>query len=125
MVTPYLDEVQQKIGEVYQREAGWRVVESHGGVSKNWEIAAVEEGTLKGQLREVLGRMSKDAEGRKVVSTFCTNLKAAHLAGEWEREFEEEGLLLLDTVSTVVWECLRILGRGRGEVRGWGRLFDL
>ncbi|KPI43383.1 uncharacterized protein AB675_7027 [Cyphellophora attinorum] len=128
MITPYLDAVQSKIGEVYAKEANWEIVESHLGVSKNWDIAATTEETLEKQMAEVVkaqAGMPRTKSRQMVVSPFCTNLRAAHLAGKWEKEYEKYGLVVLDTVATVVWECLKMLGRPKGEIKGWGKLFEL
>lgn len=126
-VTPYLDDVQRRIEEVYLREANWEIISSNLGVSKNWDIAAVDQPTLERQLGDVVKQLKAKSGGGKptVVSTFCTNLKAAHLAEKWEKEYEADGLIVLDTVTTVIWECLQIIGRPKGEIKGWGRLFEL
>ncbi|KAB5572169.1 putative Asp/Glu racemase [Coniochaeta sp. 2T2.1] len=123
-VTPYLDEVQGRIVEVYTR-AGYEVVaESHLGISRrNVDIAAVGEERLDGQVREVMEKGRAKGEEVQVVTTFCTNLVAAQRVERWEREYD--GVVFLDTVATVVWDMLRIVGVEKGKVRGWGRLFDL
>lgn len=54
--------------------------------------------------------------------TFCTNLKAAHLAQKWEGQY---GIPVLDSVSTVIWDMLRMKGLAKGSIQGWGRIFDL
>jgi maleate isomerase len=59
--------------------------------------------------------------GPEAISTFCTNLKAAHLAEELEAE---TGVPIYDTISTVVWKSLRIAGYDTTRVKGWGRLFQ-
>jgi maleate isomerase len=60
-----------------------------------------------------------------VVSSFCTNLKAARLAERWEGMFE--GIVVADTVATVVWDALRLVGREeeRRQIKGWGKMFQL
>lgn len=120
LVTPYVDDVQARIVQVYEN-AGWGVVESHLGVSENVKIVEVGELVLGRQMKEVLEGLEE--EGTKVVSTFCTNLRAAQLVEGWEREFERS--VVLDTVATVIWDCLKIVGRDPSEVKGWGKLFDL
>jgi len=54
------------------------------------------------------------------ITTFCTNLRAAHLVEALEAE---TGILVYDTISTVVWKSLRLAGVDTRELRGWGRLF--
>ena len=123
LVTPYLDDVQAAIVRQYVG-AGYKVIESHLGVSENWRIAGVTEETLRGQVGDVVRREAEGGAKVQAVTTFCTNLRAAHMAEDWEREF---GVPVLDTVSTVVWDALRIVGRGEEAkaIKGWGRLFEL
>lgn len=127
LVTPYVDDVQAAIVKQYQGH-GYGVRESHLGVSENWRIAAITEQTLGGQVREVVkgkdGGEVAEAEKVQAVTTFCTNLRAAHMAETWEKEF---GVPMLDTVSTVVWDALRIVGRVEEAkaIKGWGKLFEL
>jgi maleate isomerase len=119
LVTPYLDDVQSRIVRVYSA-AGYQVAaESHLGLSENVGFAKISEETLDAQVREVTDKGRGQVQA---ISTFCTNLVAAHMAAKWEAEY---GLPVLDTVSTVIWDMLRIAGVERGRVRGWGSLFDL
>ena len=60
--------------------------------------------------------------GAKVVTTFCTNLVAARYVEVWEKEMD---IIVLDTVATVLWDMLKIVGVDPKEVKGWGRLFEL
>lgn len=119
LVTPYLDDVQARIVEVYSK-AGYEVVaESHSRISTNVAIADVSEEMLDRQVKEVM-EMGKGEVG--AISTFCTNLIAAQRASKWEEEY---GVPVLDTVSTVIWDMLRIKRYERGAVKGWGKLFEL
>lgn len=94
LVTPYLDEVQSRIVQVYSR-AGYDVVaESHLGKFKNVEFAQIGEEMLDAQVR----------------------------AAEWEAEL---GIPVLDSVSTIIWDMLRITRVQNGRVKGWGKLFEL
>lgn len=119
LVTPYLDNVQARILEVYAA-AGYEVVaESHLRVSENLRIAEIDRHTLNDQVASVV------AEGKgeiKAISTFCTNLHAAQLVAGWEDQY---GLPVLDSVATVVWDMLRLVKFERNSIKGWGRLFEL
>ena len=57
----------------------------------------------------------------QAITTFCTNLRAAPLAQQVEREL---GIPLLDTVSTTVWGMLRTAGVPTAQVAGWGGMFQ-
>ena len=123
LVTPYRSDVQAAILANYAA-AGYEIAaESHLGRTVNVEFAQIDEATLDGQVRDVVSRARQQrGEGLLAVSTFCTNLSAAQYAAKWERE---HGVPVLDTVSTVVWDMLRITGHGKGTITGWGSLFAL
>ena len=115
LVTPYTQDVQQRIVENY-RSLGIEVVaERHLGIRVNYDFAAVEPATLLALMREVA------ADRPQAITTFCTNLRAAPMAQQVEREL---GIPLLDTVSTTVWGMLRTAGRSPAQVIGWGEMFQ-
>jgi maleate isomerase len=115
LVTPYLDDVQQKIVANYERSGFHCVAERHLGLHVNFSFSEVTEDQIRAMVREVA------KNGPEAISTFCTNLKAAHLAEELEAE---TGVPIYDTISTVVWKSLRIAGYDTTRVKGWGRLFQ-
>lgn len=121
LVTPYLDDVQSRIVSVY-KDAGYEVVaESHLGISDNVAIADVGEETLDRQVKQVM----TDGGGRvQAISTFCTNLVAAHKAEQWESGY---GVPVFDTVATVLWDMFQLKGYQKGalEIHGWGSIFEL
>lgn len=115
LVTPYTADVQQRIVDNY-RSLGIEVVaERHLNISVNHDFALVEPERLKALIREVA------AARPQAVATYCTNLRAAHLAVEMEAELD---IPLLDTVSTTVWGQFRAAGADPAQVRGWGQLFS-
>ncbi|MGO4332363.1 aspartate/glutamate racemase family protein [Cupriavidus sp. 2TAF22] len=114
LVTPYLDDVQQRIRQNYERHGLRCTAERHLDLHVNYSFAEVEEDTIRRMVREVA--QHKPA----AITTFCTNLRAAHLAQELEAE---TGIPVYDTISTVVWKSLRLAGVDTRELRGWGRLF--
>lgn len=92
--------------EVMGNEGYEVVAESHLNRTVNVDFADVGEDVLDRQVGDVVGRM-RGGEERKVVSTFCTNLRAAQRVEFWEGKYP--GLVVLDTVATVVWDMLRIV----------------
>jgi len=117
LVTPYLDDVQAAIVSTYGA-AGYEVkAESHLRKTINVEFAKVSETTLDGQMEEVIGQM----EGPKVVTTFCTNLRAAQRVHFWEEKYRD--LYVFDTTATVVWDMLRMAGVDSKGITQWGKLF--
>lgn len=120
LVTPYLDDVQATIVSTYAK-AGYEVVaESHLNKTINVEFAKVSEDTLDGQMEEVVAQLGS---GKKVVSTFCTNLRAAQRAKHWEEKYES--LYVFDTTATVVWDMLRMAGIDAKRIEGWGKMFEM
>ncbi len=115
LLTPYTADVQERIVRNYGAIGVEVVAEQHLGISVNHDFALVEPTTLLGSMRELA------AARPQAFTTFCTNLRAAPLAQQVEREL---GIPLLDTVSTTVWGMLRAVGADPARIRGWGRLFD-
>ncbi|RVX68153.1 hypothetical protein B0A52_08661 [Exophiala mesophila] len=126
MVTPYLDEMNRKIVENYQ-SLGIKVtaVEKGLGIVDNHEIRRVGVDVLDRLVGEVVEGMKKGETDVKltVLSTFCTNLSAAQRVSYWEEKYD--GLIVLDSVSTVVWGTLHLLGLDTSIVKGWGKMFDI
>jgi maleate isomerase len=114
LVTPYVGEVQELTVEHYRGIGVECVAERHLGLSVNFEVSEVEPDTLRSLLREVASSRPE------AMTTLCTNLRAAQLVDELEREL---GIPIYDSVATVVWQALRLVGIDPRAVRGWGRLF--
>jgi maleate isomerase len=115
IVSPYLDNVQNRIINNYA-QAGIRVTaESHLSISENFAFAEVTANTLTRQVETV-------AQARPaVIATYCTNLYSAHLAAEWEARF---GIPVFDTTTTVVWKMLRMCEIDTSRLTGWGQLMQ-
>ncbi len=114
LATPYLGDVQQRIVANYQRSGFDCSAERHLELHVNYSFAEVEADTIRRMVRELA------KEDVQAITTFCTNLHAAHLAEELEAE---TGIPLYDTISTVVWKSLRLAGVDTRALKGWGRLF--
>ena len=116
LVTPYMDDVQQLIISNYQ-SVGIEIgagMERHLRIERNTDIAEIGEDVLDGMVEEVV------RGGVEAVSTFCTNLVAAQRVDYWERK---HGIPVLDTVTIVVWDMLRVLGVEAKGVEGWGMIW--
>ena len=115
LVTPYTQDVQQRIVANY-RTLGIEVVdERHLGIRVNHDFAGVDPQRLRALMEEVAGAHPQ------AITTFCTNLRAAQLAPQIERSL---GIPLLDTVSTTVWGMVRAAGGSPAAITGWGSLFQ-
>ncbi len=114
LVSPYRDDVQQKIVSNYGASGFECVAECHLGIQENYAFSEVSADQLRAMTREV-------AEARPdAITIFCTNLRGAPLVAELEREL---GIPVYDTIATVVWKSLRLAGADPRRVDGWGRLF--
>jgi len=115
LLSPYTEDVQQRIIENYQRVGIDVVASSHESIRVNFDFSGVEPDTL-------LDRMSSMVPARpEAFVTYCTNLRAAQLAQYVE---EHWGIPLLDTVSTTIWGMLRMAGADSGGIKGWGVLYE-
>lgn len=115
LVTPYLDNVQQRIIANYARLGIRCTAERHLDLSKNFEFSEVSEQTLERLVKEVAQAHPQ------AITTFCTNLHAAPLARALEAQ---TGIPLYDTISTVLWKSMQLAGIDTRELRGWGQLFS-
>jgi maleate isomerase len=114
LVTPYLNDVQNAIIANYATIGVDMTKEDHLGKSTNTDFGAVSE--------ETLDKMVANVAAMKVpaITTFCTNLYAAQRVAYWE---ETHGIIVLDTVTTVVWDMLRYLKVDSSSLeKKWGKL---
>ena len=115
LVTPYLDDVQQRIIANYSA-AGYECVgERHLRLQDNYSFCEVTAAQIKDMVREV-AKARPDA-----ITIFCTNLRGAPLVAELEAEL---GIPVYDTIATVIWKSLRMLGADTRRIARWGRLFQ-
>ncbi|TVT64846.1 MAG: Asp/Glu/hydantoin racemase [Pseudomonas sp.] len=115
LVSPYLADVQSRIIANYAKVGIDARTESHLGIQENFAFALVDDATLDRQVADVV------AAGAQAITTFCTNLYAAHRVAHWEAE---HGVPVFDTVTTVVWDMLRRAGVDTRRITGWGRLLQ-
>jgi maleate isomerase len=115
LVTPYRDDVQDRIVVNY-RAAGFEcVAEKHLRLQDNFSFSEVGAHEIRAMTREVAKAKPQ------AITIFCTNLRGAPLVAELEAEL---GIPIYDTIATVVWKSLRIAGADTRRIKGWGRLFQ-
>jgi maleate isomerase len=114
LLTPYTDDVQAAIINTYRGIGVDCSLEKHLNQADNSSFAYIPEKTLDEGFWELVER------GAGAVSVFCTGLKAAQLVDGWEKR---SGLIVLDTVATVLWDMCRMTGVDPGQIEGWGALF--
>lgn len=113
-VTPYRDDVQQRIIANYEKLGIACRGDRHLGLQDNFSFAEVTPAELEAMIREVA------QERPEAIAIVCTNLKAAPLVARLEQEI---GIPIYDTIATVVWKSLMMAGVDPAGVQGWGSLF--
>jgi maleate isomerase len=114
LVTPYTDDVQQRIIRVWEN-AGFRCcAERHLGMKDNFSFGLTAPRQIESMIRQVVN------EGAKTVAIVCTNLMGASLVSELENEL---GVQIFDSVAVTVWKCLNETGIAPSGLDEWGRLF--
>ncbi len=115
LVTPYLDDVQEHIIANYTAGGYHIAAERHLGISENFAFSEVPAAEIAGMVRAVA------VEQPDAIMIVCTNLNAAQLVDELERELH---LPIYDSLSAVVWHALKLAGIDPTPITGWGRLFQ-
>lgn len=117
LVTPYTWDVQAAIVRNYE-EIGVGIgggMERYLSVVRNTDIAEIGEEVLDGLVEEVV------KGGAQAVTTFCTNLVAAQKVRIWEERYR---MPVFDTVTTVVWDMLRVCGVDVSALEeDWGMMY--
>ena len=116
LVTPYLAAMNDAIIKNYAGINVDIVHERHLGITDNVTISDIDDPQLTQMIDSIV------ADGAHLVTTFCTNLRAAHLVAGWEAK--HDGLVVLDTVATVIWGMLSMVSIEPSNVKGWGKMFD-
>lgn len=114
LVSPYRDDVQQRIVANYRAAGLECVAERHLGLQDNYSFSEVTAEQMRAMAREVA------AAKPQAITIFCTNLRGAPLAQELEREL---GIPVYDSIAAVLWKSLKLAGADPRRVTGWGRLF--
>jgi maleate isomerase len=114
IVSPYTDDVQKRIGEVWGHGGVPIHAERHLGIRDNFAFGEIEAGTIADMIRAVV------KDGCDVVVILCTNMNGARVATELERELD---VLILDSVTATLWRSLQLAGADAGGLGKWGRIF--
>jgi maleate isomerase len=97
LVTPYTEDVQDRIAAQYAREGVEVVSERHLGIRDNFTFGTVGEEVIAGMIRDVA------AQRPDAIAIVCTNMNGARVAAELA---EELGLPVLDSVAVTLQACL-------------------
>lgn len=115
LVSPYTDDVQRRIGDVWAEEGIVPHAERHLGLRDNFSFGEVTPAAIEDMIRAVA------AEGADAVVVLCTNLDGAALASSLEQELN---VAVLDSVAVTLWRTLELAGGDIGALAGWGRIFQ-
>jgi maleate isomerase len=116
LVTPYLDDVQEKIIVNY-RVAGFNcIAERHLGATVNFSFSECSEETIAEMVRAVAAESKPDA-----ITIFCTNLRGTRVAAELEKELQ---IPIYDSIATGLWKGMKLAGADTRRIKGWGSLFS-
>lgn len=116
LVTPYLDDVQERIIATWGAAGLACHAERHLGLQDNFSFGQVEAERVATLVREVA------AEGCDAVAVVCTNMRGANLTERLEAEL---GIPVYDSIATTVWRSLITAGVDPSVVKGWGSLFKM
>jgi maleate isomerase len=115
-VTPYTDDVQQRIGRVWAGGAGIAChAERHLGLRDNFSFGQLAPAEIADEIRAVA------AEGCDAVVVLCTNMEGAAVAAALERELN---VLILDSVAVTLWRTMLLARADPRILSGWGRVFQ-
>ncbi|MDH3659559.1 MAG: aspartate/glutamate racemase family protein [Alphaproteobacteria bacterium] len=115
LVTPYLDEIQERIVANYQAAGFACVAERHLGDRGNFSFSDYSEELIASMVRDVA------AAKPEAITVFCTNFRGTALADRMEAEL---GIPIYDTVATGVWKGMKLANADPSRIKGWGRLFS-
>jgi maleate isomerase len=115
LVTPYRQEVQDKIIANWNSEGLHCVAERHLSLQDNFSFAEVPEAEVASLIEDVV------REGCDAVAVVCTNMRGAGAAEPLERKL---GVPVLDSIAVTLWACLIATGIDPSCIRGWGSLFS-
>jgi maleate isomerase len=115
LVSPYRQDVQQKIIANYAISGYDCVAERHLELQDNFSFSDVTDDRIRAMVREVA------AARPDAITIFCTNLAGAPLVAELEAEL---GIPIYDTITTVVWKSLQLAKVPTDRLHGWGSLFQ-
>ncbi len=114
-VTPYTDDVQERIVATYAAEGFACAGERHAGLRDNFSFANVSRATIADMARAVA------ADKPDAIAIVCTNMDGASLAAELEAE---TGIPVYDSIATALWKSLLIAKVDPSALARWGRLFS-
>lgn len=115
LITPYTQDIHQKIIEQYKRYGIEVVNDICLKQYVNRSFALVDQQTIQKLFEQIC---TVPADG---ISVVCTNFPAMWSVPQMEHRY---GITVYDTLGTLVKETLEMLQIDPGLVKGWGKLFE-
>ncbi|HMQ93813.1 MAG TPA: aspartate/glutamate racemase family protein [Amaricoccus sp.] len=116
LVSPYVEDVQERIVANYARNGLQCVAERHLNETVNYAFAEFDEATIAAQIRAVA------ETGPDAITVMCTNMRGARIVPELEAEL---GIPIFDSTAAAVWTGMKLAGDDPARIRSWGRLFAM
>lgn len=114
LISPYTEDVQQRIIANYAAAGIEVVAEAHAGISENFAFSEIDDATVAGMCRQVA------APKPDAVVIMCTNMRGSTLMAPLEAE---TGNVILDSTAAVVWKALGLVGIAPQRAGNWGWMF--
>lgn len=115
LVSPYTEDVQQRIIANYAAIGIETVAERHDDRSDNFSFAEITEPQIAAMCREVA------AAAPDAIVILCTNMRGPLIAPQLEREL---GIPVLDSVAFTLWASLDAGQVDMTALTGFGRMFE-
>ncbi len=116
LVSPYVDDVQERIVANYANHGIRCVAERHLNETVNYAFAEFDEQTIADQIRAV-AKARPDA-----ITVMCTNMRGARIVPQLEQEL---AIPIFDSTAAAVWTGMRLAGDNPERIQNWGRLFGM
>lgn len=116
LVSPYVEDVQQRIVANYAANGLTCVAEQHLNEIVNYAFAEFDEATIAEQIRQVA------AAKPDAITVMCTNMRGARIVPELEQELD---IPIFDSTAAAVWTGMKLAGDDPARIKGWGRLFGM
>jgi len=116
LVTPYLDDVQEKIMANWARAGFTCSAERHCRLQDNYSFATVAPATIAQMVKDVI------SDGCDAVAIVCTNMRGAGIAAALETKLK---VPVYDSIATTLVKSLCLAGVDASLVQGWGSVFNV
>nr|WP_204669409.1 aspartate/glutamate racemase family protein [Gracilibacillus alcaliphilus] len=116
LVTPYISEINALIAEQYKTYCGIQTIQARGlAQTVNRSFSQIEDERIEDMIQQVT---TDQADG---ISMVCTNFPGIHNVDYYEKEYN---VVIYDTINTLIWQCLCMVGEKPNAVKGWGDIFN-